>query len=335
MKRFVSSKRFEAAAVAGVLFLSLTSGCAAEAPQQSPDKSPPLSMPVSTELSLIAGSGGDWYTIEDGNLAAWGELHGGTDYSQRITLFQGAQSVWGYRFGQLVLDESGELWTTGGSGHEKPCTRDGWEYVLSDVVAASGNIWNGAAVCSDGSLWTWGKNDQGQLGNGALSGDGTNYPPQHIMDGVSLVRQGSYAVTTGGELYGIGLWSGCTEPKLLCEGVIDASASGTGKLQILTPKGELYLAEIPDRAGQPIQLPDAPAVSDVSEIFDWGYRSGDGTCFLWNREGDEALRVELEVAQIACNLDGFLVLTEDRDYVSVKMTDDGLTLTPLPAMELS
>ena len=45
--------------------------------------------------------------------------------------------------------------------------------------------------------------------------------------------------------------------------------------------------------------------------------------------------MELEVAQIACNLDGFLVLTEDGDYVSVKMTDDGLTLTPLPAMELS
>lgn len=42
MKRFVSSKRFEAATAAGVLFLALASGCAAEAPQQSPDKSPSL-----------------------------------------------------------------------------------------------------------------------------------------------------------------------------------------------------------------------------------------------------------------------------------------------------
>ena len=48
MKRFVSIKRLEAAAAAGALFLSLTSGCAAEAPQQSPDQSPPLSIPVST-----------------------------------------------------------------------------------------------------------------------------------------------------------------------------------------------------------------------------------------------------------------------------------------------
>lgn len=333
MKRSGSTKRFEAAAVAGALFLSLTSGCAAEVPQRSPDETPVVSL--SPEISHIAGSGGDWYAVEGGNLVAWGELHGGGDYSQRLAVFEGARSVWGCRFGQLVLDENGELWTTGDSGYDEPRTKDGWLYVLSGVVTASGNIWNGAAVCSDGSLWTWGKNDQGQLGNGELSGDSTNYPPQHIMDGVRLIRQGSYAVTTGGELYGIGLWSGCTEPKLLCGGVADIAASGAGKLQILTPEGELYLASIPDRAGQPIQLPDAPAVSDVSEIFDWGYRTEDGTCFLWNREDDEALPVELEVAQIACNLDGFLVLTEDGDYVSVKMTDDGLTLTPLPAMELS
>ncbi|MFQ7398875.1 MAG: hypothetical protein ACLRNW_13895 [Neglectibacter sp.] len=335
MKRFVSIKRLEAAAAAGALFLSLTSGCAAEAPQQSPDQSPPLSIPVSTELSLIAGSGGDWYAVEDGSLVAWGEMHGGEDYSQRVAVFEGAQSVWGYRFGQLVLDENGELWTTGDSGYDEPRTKDGWLYVLSDVVTASGNIWNGAAVRSDGSLWTWGKNDQGQLGNGALSEDGTNYPPQHIMDGVCLVRQGSYAVTTGGELYGIGLWSDCTEPKLLCEGVADAAASGAGKLQLLTLEGELYLASIPDRAGQLIQLPDAPAVSDVSEIFDRGYRNGAGTCFLWNSDATEALRVDLEAAQITRNLDGFLVLTEDGDYVRARVSGDQLTLTPLSEAEQS
>ena len=335
MKRFVSIKRLEAAAAAGALFLSLTSGCAAEAPQQSPDQSPPLSIPVSTELSLIAGSGGDWYAVEDGSLVAWGEMHGGEDYSQRVAVFEGAQSVWGYRFGQLVLDENGELWTTGDSGYDEPRTKDGWLYVLSDVVTASGNIWNGAAVRSDGSLWTWGKNDQGQLGNGALSEDGTNYPPQHIMDGVCLVRQGSYAVTTGGELSGSGLRSGCTEPKLLCEGVADAAESGAGKLQLLTPEGELYLASIPDRAGQLIQLPDAPAVSDVSEIFDRGYRNGAGTCFLWNSDATEALRVDLEAAQITRNLDGFLVLTEDGDYVRARVSGDQLTLTPLSAAEQS
>ena len=68
MKRSGSTKRFEAAAVAGALFPSQASGRAAEAHQQSPDKSLSLSIPISTEFSLIAGSGGDWYTIENGNV---------------------------------------------------------------------------------------------------------------------------------------------------------------------------------------------------------------------------------------------------------------------------
>lgn len=63
MKRFVSAKRFEAAVAAGALFLSLASGCVAEASQRSPDKSPSLSSPISTEFSLIAGNGGELYGI--------------------------------------------------------------------------------------------------------------------------------------------------------------------------------------------------------------------------------------------------------------------------------
>ena len=323
-------------ASAGALLLAgLLTGCAVGAPWPPTETTPIPETSLVPEVSSIAGSGGDWFAIEDGDLVSWGELYGGEDYSQRVTLFQRAQSVWGYRFGQLVLDESGDLWTTGSSGHEKPLTRDGWQFVLSDVVTASGNIWNAAAVCSDGSLWTWGKNDQGQLGNGECSEDATNYPPQHIMDGVRLVRLGSYAVTTGGELYGIGLWSGCTEPKLLCRNVADVAAGGLNRIQILTPEGELYLAEVPDRPGQPLQLPKTPAAIGVSEIFDEGYRDGDGICFLWNIDATESFRLELEAAQITQNLDGILVLTENGDYVRARVTDTQLTLTPLSAAKLS
>lgn len=322
-------------AACALLLAALLTGCAVGAPWFPTGPSPTPEISLVPEISSIAGSGGDWLAIEDGNLVGWGELHGGTDYSQRVTLFQGAKSVWGYRFGKLVLDESGDLWTTGGSGHEKPRTRGGWEFVLSDVVTASGSIWNGAAVCSDGSLWTWGKNDQGQLGNGECSGDATDFPPQHIMDGVRLIRWATCAVTTGGELYGIGLWNGCTEPKLLCRNVADVAEADLNRIQILTPEGELYLAEIPRRAGELIRLPDTPAATGVSEIFDWGYRDGDGTCYLWSYDGDKALRVDLEVVQITRNLDGFLVLTEDGDYVRARVSGDQLTLTPLPAAEQS
>lgn len=307
-------KHFVAAAASCGLFLSLVCACGAEEHQLTP------------EHALIAGSGGDWYAVEDGDLMAWGELHGGTDYGQRVTEFEGAQAVWGYRFGQLVLDENGDLWTTGTSGYNEPRTRDGWQFVLSDVVTASGSDWNGAAVCSDGSLWTWGKNDHGQLANGQISEDGTDYPPQHIMDGVCKVRSASYVVTLDGALYGMGLWPGCAEPMLLCEDVADAAAVGSRRIQILTTEGELYLAAIPDRAGQKIQLPDKPDVSNVSRVFDGGYAAVDGTYFLWNHDGSRAVQVDVDCVQIAENLDGFLLLTEDGTYVRAKIEEDGQTL---------
>lgn len=275
MNHSLSFGRFLAVAVSCAISLSLLSGCAEE---KTPSKTAlPLisdgSLP--SEISLIAGSGRDWYAIENGNLVTWGEEHPGTGYSQRVIEFEGVQSVWGCRFGQLVLDEQGDLWTTGNSGHKAPITRNGWQFVLSDVVTASGNLWNGAAVCSDGSLWTWGKNDGGQLGNGTVSKDGTDTPPQHIMDGVRFIRGASYAVTQEGKLYGIGLWPGFLEPQLLCEGVSDVAAGSAEAIQILTPEGKLYLVTVPDWAGMPIQLPDTPTASDVSEIFDWGYRTED------------------------------------------------------------
>lgn len=44
------------------------------------------------------------------------------------------------------------------------------------------------AVKADGSLWTWGNNHKGQLGNGATVELRT---PTHVMDGVVAVEMGS------------------------------------------------------------------------------------------------------------------------------------------------
>lgn len=104
-----------------------------------------------------------------------------------------------------------------------------------DTVAASkwkeGNV---AIIKRDGSLWTWGNNNYGQLGNGTHY-DSTQ--PVKVMDNVSKISLGFYcmaAITNDGNLWmwglnngQLGLGSGDTEdkttPQLVKENIADVS----------------------------------------------------------------------------------------------------------------
>lgn len=85
-------------------------------------------------------------------------------------------------------------------------TIKGFTKVMTDVVAVSvGDDGSFAAIKSDGSLYTWGGNDYGQLGNGT-----TNYTskPKKIMSNVASVSLGNHhgaAITKDGSLYTWGL----------------------------------------------------------------------------------------------------------------------------------
>ena len=46
--------------------------------------------------------------------------------------------------------------------------------VMEDVAAVACGWWHTAAIKSDGSLWTWGQNNEGQLGNGILGDQPSN-----------------------------------------------------------------------------------------------------------------------------------------------------------------
>ena len=134
-----------------------------------------------------------------------------------------------------ALTEDGVLWAwgengsgqlgNGGTGTVFECY-DGSKFtyetlpvkVMTDVVSVSAGEDYTAAIRSDGSLWTWGSNDHGQLGNGGGGNaegradyDGVRPAiqtvPVRVMEDVAMVSAGdykTYVVKTDGSLWTFG-----------------------------------------------------------------------------------------------------------------------------------
>ncbi len=134
-----------------------------------------------------------------------------------------------------ALTEDGTLWTwgengcgqlgNGGTGTVFECY-DGYELsyetlpvkVMTDVVSVSAGEEYTAAIRSDGSLWTWGNNDRGQLGNGGGGNaegradyndvrPAIQTVPVRVMEDVAMVSAGTYktyVIKTDGSLWTFG-----------------------------------------------------------------------------------------------------------------------------------
>lgn len=116
----------------------------------------------------------------------------GSSHSAAITE-DGCLYLWGFDgTGQI-----GDKWESNTAKEEHYVPKK----ILENVVSVSLGWSHSAAVTSDGSLYTWGNNSSGQLGNGTTK----NYDyPVKIMDNVTSVSLGTYhsaAITTDGSLY--------------------------------------------------------------------------------------------------------------------------------------
>lgn len=115
-----------------------------------------------------------------------------------------------WMFGCNNTSQLGDGWgmdTTGKSGFQ---CRTSPVKVLDDVVAVSCGWNNTAAIKSDGSLWIWGINGDGQLGNGGTGNEkyygseAIQTVPTKIMDDVASVSVGwqhAAAIKTDGSLW--------------------------------------------------------------------------------------------------------------------------------------
>ena len=108
---------------------------------------------------------------------------------------------------------------------------------MNSMMGASGN--HSAFIKSDGSLWTMGKNDEGQLANSTNSD--LNTP--------TIVSLGSFAVSLGNSYpgaTGVSLGASFSFAKVAIGGghTIYVSTEGTEGLIMHTPPGEMWMASL-------------------------------------------------------------------------------------------
>ncbi|MGI6029718.1 MAG: hypothetical protein ACOX81_10000 [Candidatus Heteroscillospira sp.] len=220
------------------------------------------------------------------------------DYSSRKTLLEGAVAVEGGYSYIYVIKEDGALYGYGSELFNSFCglqPRDYWRHVplynretlyatkiMDDVAMVSDGFDCFAALKKDGSVWMWGKNDCGQLGQGYR----TEWPdeylmPVKVMDNCKYVAAGyaSFAVTNDGELY---WWGGYDDPaswspRYVCSGV---NALNGGMLHM--ENGDLRWITLYDgvkqiRYDEP-QISE-PFASNVRRICSTGYLTEDNV--LW------------------------------------------------------
>jgi alpha-tubulin suppressor-like RCC1 family protein len=155
------------------------------------------------------GNANDWASIacgyrhtvaikKDGSIWAWGDnaygqLGDGTQEYRNVPVQVGEGAVWTAvstgRHHTLAIKDDGSLWACGGNwyGQLGDGTEDAWRTFFVQVgtdthwAGVSGGGYHTLAIKDDGSLWTWGLNENGQLGVGGS--DILRNSPVRVGDG--------------------------------------------------------------------------------------------------------------------------------------------------------
>lgn len=138
--------------------------------------------------SMSAGARHTLAIRSDGTLWSWGDAtygqlgRGASAVPDSQPRQVGSGSTWtsvaAGAFHSLAVQSNGSLWGWGFNSHGQVGEGSSGTNVGSPVQVGAGTAWTNAAggilhsvgVRTDGSLWTWGGNSEGQLGNGTIGG---------------------------------------------------------------------------------------------------------------------------------------------------------------------
>ena len=157
---------------------------------------------------ISVGTGHVLVIKSDGSLWAWGEndkgqigngVSGEDAYEATpIKVLDSVKSVSAFGPFSMAIKNDGTLWTWGdngfgelGIGSDKQKAFSAIPVkIMDDVKAISSGYWHAMAIKNDGTLWAWGYNYDGQLGDGTSDENADKFIPVKIMDDVRFVSAG-------------------------------------------------------------------------------------------------------------------------------------------------
>lgn len=147
----------------------------------------PVQVGTDTDWKMVNAAGNHTTAMKnDGSLWAWGYNYAGilgvnsSQITINVPMQIGQDTDWetfssGY-FHVLAIKENGSLWAWGSNGHGEIGTGEAINLYAAPVQISStydwiavaiGDVPSSAALKNDGTLWTWGRNLDGQLGHGS------------------------------------------------------------------------------------------------------------------------------------------------------------------------
>lgn len=179
--------------------------------------------PVANLSDVIAVDGGDKENLalrSDGTVWAWGvglDVPGGSSgVPVRVPGLTDVTQISAGQGSGLALRSDGTVWAWGSDDHGQ--LGDGVDHGpngsptpvrvvgLTDVASISISLENGYAARSDGTVWSWGDNSWGQLGNGTScvpNGNCQSNVPVQVsgLTGVTAVSDDGFALRSDGTVW--------------------------------------------------------------------------------------------------------------------------------------
>ena len=256
-----------------------------------------------TGVVAIAGIGFHSLALRsDGTVWAWGdngycELGNGTTTNSDTPVqvlgsggsgyLTGIVAIAGGIYHSLALRSDGTVWTWGYNYYGAPTNSNtpvqvlgpGGSGSLTGIVAIAGGSTDSLALKNDGTVWAWGYNEYGELGNGTFTTSGT--PVQVVGPGGSGYLTGVVAIA-GGSVHSLAVkgdgtvWAwGHNEYGELGNGTLTTSDT---PVQVLGPGGSGYLTGMVAVAGA---VYHSLALKSDGTVWAWGNNAygelGNGT----------------------------------------------------------